>query len=183
MTYLAGMAVLASTVTEIQLSYRFQSPVFGCSFLFSVLAAERVVRAADFRKAVVQGALLLVMSLACYQTSLDNFCLLLLTYLLLLLFRNVDREKVHAHIGRSLCSAAAGMVLYFLLTKLIVWACGWQMASYNGGADVSALSILKNLPNAIAETYQLFGAYLFFRITIGITFCSRWAFSFWYFWR
>lgn len=53
-TYLAGMAVLASTVTEIQLSYRFQSPVFGCSFLFSVLAAERVVRAADFRKAVVQ---------------------------------------------------------------------------------------------------------------------------------
>lgn len=161
MTYLAGMAVLASTVTGIQLSYRFQSPVFGCSFLFSVLAAERVVRAADFRKAVVQGALLLVMSLACYQTSLDNFCLLLLTYLLLLLFRNVDREKVHAHIGRSLCSAAAGMVLYFLLTKLIVWACGWQMASYNGGADVSVLSILKNLPNAIAETYQLFGAYFF----------------------
>ena len=83
--YLAGMAVLASTVTGIQLSYRFQSPVFGCSFLFSVLAAERVVRAADFRKAVVQGALLLVMSLACYQTSLDNFCLLLLTYLLLLI--------------------------------------------------------------------------------------------------
>ena len=79
----------------------------------------------------------------------------------LLLFRNVDREKVHAHIGRSLCSAAAGMVLYFLLTKLIVWACGWQMASYNGGADVSVLSILKNLPNAIAETYQLFGAYFF----------------------
>ena len=151
-TYLAGMAVLASTVTGIQLSYRFQSPVFGCSFLFSVLAAERVVRAADCRKAVVQGALLLVMSLAGYQTSLDNFCLLLLTYLLLLLFRNVDREKVHAHIGRSLCSAAAGMVLYFLLTKLIVWACGWQMASYNGGADVSVLSILKNLPNAIAET-------------------------------
>ena len=33
-TYLAGMAVLASTVTGIQLSYRFQSPVFGCSFLF-----------------------------------------------------------------------------------------------------------------------------------------------------
>ena len=39
-TYLAGMAVLASTVTEIQLSYRFQSPVFGCSFLFSVLAGS-----------------------------------------------------------------------------------------------------------------------------------------------
>lgn len=33
-TYLAGMAVLASTVTGIQLSYRFQSPVFGCSFCF-----------------------------------------------------------------------------------------------------------------------------------------------------
>ena len=41
------------------------------------------------------------MSLACYQTSLDNFCLLLLAYLLLLLFRNVDREKVHAHIGEK----------------------------------------------------------------------------------
>ena len=112
-------------------------------------------------KAVVQGSTASGHELACYQTSLDNFCLLLLTYLLLLLFRNVDREKVHAHIGRSLCSAAAGMVLYFLLTKLIVWACGWQMASYNGGADVSVLSILKNLPNAIAETYQLFGAYFF----------------------
>ena len=135
-----------------------------------------------FRKAVVQGALLLVMSLACYQTSLDNFCLLLLTYLLLLLFRNVDREKVHAHIGRSLCSAAAGMVLYFLLTKLIVWACGWQMASYNGGADVSVLSILKNLPNAIAETYQLFGAY-FFQNYYRHNILQPVGFSFWYFWR
>ena len=64
-SYLSGMAVLASTVTGIQLSYRFQSPVFGCSFLFSVLAAERVVRAADFRKAGVHGDLFLVMSFAC----------------------------------------------------------------------------------------------------------------------
>lgn len=72
-TYLAGMAVLASTVTGIQLSYRFQSPVFGCSFLFSVLAAERVVRAADFRKAVVQGALLLVMSLRAIRRALITF--------------------------------------------------------------------------------------------------------------
>ena len=72
-TYLVGMAVLASTVTGIQLSYRFQSPVFGCSFLFSVLAAERVVRAADFRKAVVQGALLLVMSLRAIRRALITF--------------------------------------------------------------------------------------------------------------
>lgn len=62
-TYLAGMAVLASTVTGIQLSYRFQSPVFGCSFVFCS-GGRACGSCRDFRKAVVQGALLLVMSLA-----------------------------------------------------------------------------------------------------------------------
>lgn len=161
LTYFAGMAAISGAAVGVQLSYRYMSPIFGLSFLFAVLAAYWVITTTHAGAAVGCGAVILALSLGLYQANLAVFCMILLAYLLRLLFQNAEPQKTGVHIAKSLGSAAAGMVLYFLLTKLIVWACGWQMASYNGGADVSALSILKNLPNAIAETYQLFGAYFF----------------------
>ena len=52
------------------------------------------------------------------------------------------------------------------------------MASYNGGADVSVLSITEKSACQLHENLtNMFGAY-FFRITIGITFCTGGLFRF-----
>lgn len=161
LTYLLGMAFISSASVSIQLSYRYMSPIFGLSLFLSVAAAYCVIRTENKARAVVQGTVCLTLSLGLYQANLGSFCLILLVYFLMLLFQKLDRSLIHAHIAKSLCSAAAGVVLYYLTLKLILLVTGFQMSEYNGAASVSPLYVLKRLPTGAARAYQIFGIYFF----------------------
>ena len=161
LTYLLGMAFISSASVSIQLSYRYMSPIFGLSLFLSVAAAYCVIRTENKARAVVQGTVCLTLSLGLYQANLGSFCLILLVYFLMLLFQKLDRSLIHAHIAKSLCSAAAGVVLYYLTLKLILLVTGFQMSEYNGAASVSLLYVLKRLPTGAARAYQIFGIYFF----------------------
>lgn len=161
LTYLLGMAFISSASVSIQLSYRYMSPIFGLSLFLSVAAAYCVIRTENKARAVVQGTVCLTLSLGLYQANLGSFCLILLVYFLMLLFQKLDRSLIHAHIAKSLCSAAAGVVLYYLTLKLILLVTGFQMSEYNGAASVSPLYVLKRLPTGAARSYQIFGIYFF----------------------
>lgn len=161
LTYLLGMAFISSASVSIQLSYRYMSPIFGLSLFLSVAAAYCVIRTENKARAVVQGTVCLTLSLGLYQANLGSFCLILLVYFLMLLFQKLDRSLIHAHIAKSLCSAAAGVVLYYLTLKLILLVTGFQMSEYNGAASVSPLYVLKRLPTGVAKAYQIFGVYFF----------------------
>lgn len=161
LTYLLGMAFISSASVSIQLSYRYMSPIFGLSLFLSVAAAYCVIRTENKARAVVQGTMCLTLSLGLYQANLGSFCLILLVYFLMLLFQKLDRSLIHAHIAKSLCSAAAGVVLYYLTLKLILLVTGFQMSEYNGAASVSPLYVLKRLPTGAARAYQIFGIYFF----------------------
>lgn len=161
LTYLLGMAFISSASVSIQLSYRYMSPIFGLSLFLSVAAAYCVIRTENKARAVVQGTVCLTLSLGLYQANLGSFCLILLVYFLMLLFQKLDRSLIHAHIAKSLCSAAAGVVLYYLTLKLILLVAGFQMSEYNGAANVSLLYVLKRLPTGAARAYQIFGIYFF----------------------
>lgn len=161
LTYLLGMAFISSASVSIQLSYRYMSPIFGLSLFLSVAAAYCVIRTENKARAVVQGTACLTLSLGLYQANLGSFCLILLVYFLMLLFQKLDRSLIHAHIAKSLCSAAAGVALYYLTLKLILLVTGFQMSEYNGAASVSPLYVLKRLPTGAARAYQIFGIYFF----------------------
>lgn len=161
LTYLLGMAFISSASVSIQLSYRYMSPIFGLSLFLSVAAAYCVIRTENKARAVVQGTVCLTLSLGLYQANLGSFCLILLVYFLMLLFQKLDRSLIHAHIAKSLCSAAAGVALYYLTLKLILLVTGFQMSEYNGAASVSPLYVLKRLPTGAARAYQIFGIYFF----------------------
>ena len=161
LTYLLGMAFISSASVSIQLSYRYMSPIFGLSLFLSVAAAYCVIRTENKARAVVQGTVCLTLSLGLYQANLGSFCLILLVYFLMLLFQKLDRSLIHAHIAKSLCSAAAGVALYYLTLKLILLVTGFQMSEYNGAASVSPLYVLKRLPTGAAKAYQIFGVYFF----------------------
>lgn len=118
LTYLLGMAFISSASVSIQLSYRYMSPIFGLSLFLSVAAAYCVIRTENKVRAVVQGTVCLTLSLGLYQANLGSFCLILLVYFLMLLFQKPDRSLIHGHIAKSLCSAAAGVVLYYLTLKI-----------------------------------------------------------------
>lgn len=132
-----------------QLSYRYMSPIFGLSFLFAVLAAYWVITTTHAGAAVGCGAVILALSLGLYQANLAVFCMILLAYLLRLLFQNAEPQKTGVHIAKSLGSAAAGMVLYWLVLKLVLALCRIDLTSYNGAAEISVKSILFGLPNGI----------------------------------
>ena len=161
LTYLLGMAFISSASVSIQLSYRYMSPIFGLSLFLSVAAAYCVIRTENKARAVVQGTACLTLSLGLYQANLGSFCLILLVYFLMLLFQKPDRSLIHGHIAKSLCSAAAGVVLYYLTLKIVLLITGFQMSEYNGAASVSLLYVLKRLPTGAARAYQIFGIYFF----------------------
>lgn len=161
LTYLLGMAFISSASVSIQLSYRYMSPIFGLSLFLSVAAAYCVIRTENKARAVVQGTACLTLSLGLYQANLGSFCLILLVYFLMLLFQKPDRSLIHGHIAKSLCSAAAGVVLYYLTLKIVLLITGFQMSEYNGAASVSPLYVLKRLPTGAARAYQIFGIYFF----------------------
>lgn len=159
--WLAGLCYLANTVIGCYLSFAHQSVEFGLAFYLSVLAAVCVIRSRSIAAGVAQGAFLLALSLGLYQTDLACFCMVLLAWFLVLLFRGEEGIKLRCYIAKCLGSAVCGAALYLLILKITLWATGTAMADYQGGADISVSGILKNLPSSVEKCYELFYRYFF----------------------
>lgn len=159
--WLAGLCYLANTVIGCYLSFAHQSVEFGLAFYLSVLAAVCVIRSRSIAAGVAQGAFLLALSLGLYQVELACFCLVLLAYFVLLLFRGEEKAKLRCFIAKSLGSAVCGTALYWLVLQVILKLSGVAMAEYQGGASISPLNMVKNLPQSIAKCYGQFWDYFF----------------------
>ena len=91
--WLAGLCYVSNVVVGCYLSFHFIAPEYGFSFFFAMLATEHVIRGKSAVSSIVPAAVLLALSLGLYQTNLACFCLVLLAYFLLLLFRNGEKQK------------------------------------------------------------------------------------------
>ena len=159
--WLAGLCYLANTVIGCYLSFAHQSVEFGLAFYLSVLAAVCVIRSRSIAAGVAQGAFLLALSLGLYQTDLACFCMVLLAWFLVLLFRGEEGIKLRYYIAKCLGSAVCGAALYWGILQIILKISGVAMTNYQGGADISVSGILKNLPSSVAKCYELFYRYFF----------------------
>ena len=159
--WLAGLCYVSSTVIGCYLSFAHQSVEFGLAFCLSVLAASCVIRNGSTAKGIAYGAFFLALSLGLYQVELACFCLVLLAYFVLLLFRGEEKAKLRCLIAKSLGSAVCGAALYWLVLQVILKLSGVAMAEYQGGASISPLNMVKNLPQSIAKCYAQFWDYFF----------------------
>lgn len=159
--WLAGLCYVSSTVIGCYLSFAHQSVEFGLAFCLSVLAASCVIRNGSTAKGIAYGAFFLALSLGLYQVELACFCLVLLAYFVLLLFRGEEKAKLRCFIAKSLGSAVCGAALYWLVLQVILKLSGVAMAEYQGGASISPLNMVKNLPQSIAKCYGQFWDYFF----------------------
>ena len=159
--WLAGLCYLANTVIGCYLSFAHQSVEFGLAFYLSVLAAVCVIRSRSIAAGVAQGAFLLALSLGLYQTDLACFCMVLLAWFLVLLFRGEEGIKLRCYIAKCLGSAVCGAALYWGILQIILKISGVAMTNYQGGADISVSGILKNLPSSVEKCYELFYRYFF----------------------
>ena len=159
--WLAGLCYVSSTVIGCYLSFAHQSVEFGLAFCLSVLAASCVIRNGSTAKEIAYGAFFLALSLGLYQVELACFCLVLLAYFVLLLFRGEEKAKLRCFIAKSLGSAVCGAALYWLVLQVILKLSSVAMAEYQGGASISPLNMVKNLPQSIAKCYGQFWDYFF----------------------
>lgn len=159
--WLAGLCYVSNVVVGCYLSFHFIAPEYGFSFFFAMLATEHVIRGKSAVSSIVPAAVLLALSLGLYQTNLACFCLVLLAYFLLLLFRNGEKQKIREHICKSLASAVCGAALYWGILQIILKISGVAMANYQGGASISPLNMLKSLPQSIVKCYAQFWDYFF----------------------
>lgn len=118
--WLAGLCYLANTVIGCYLSFAHQSVEFGLAFYLSVLAAVCVIRSRSIAAGVAQGAFLLALSLGLYQTDLACFCMVLLAWFLVLLFRGEEGIKLRCYIAKCLGSAVCGAALYWGILQIIL---------------------------------------------------------------
>ena len=154
--WLAGLCYVSNVVVGCYLSFHFIAPEYGFSFFFAMLATEHVIRGKSAVSSIVPAAVLLALSLGLYQTNLACFCLVLLAYFVLLLFRGEEKAKLRCFIAKSLGSAVCGAALYWLVLQVILKLSGVAMAEYQGGASISPLNMVKNLPQSIAKCYGQF---------------------------
>mgnify|MGYP000304611525 FL=1 len=159
--WLAGLCYLANTVIGCYLSFAHQSVEFGLAFYLSVLAAVCVIRSRSIAAGVAQGAFLLALSLGLYQTDLACFCMVLLAWFLVLLFRGEEGIKLRYYIAKCLGSAVCGAALYWGILQIILKISGVAMTNYQGGASTSPLNMLKSLPQSIVKCYAQFWDYFF----------------------
>lgn len=159
--WLAGLCYLANTVIGCYLSFAHQSVEFGLAFYLSVLAAVCVIRSRSIAAGIAQGAFLLALSLGLYQTDLACFCMVLLAWFLVLLFRGEEGIKLRYYIAKCLGSAVCGAALYWGILQIILKISGVAMTNYQGGASTSPLNMLKSLPQSIVKCYAQFWDYFF----------------------
>lgn len=164
--WLAGLCYLANTVIGCYLSFAHQSVEFGLAFYLSVLAAVCVIRSRSIAAGVAQGAFLLALSLGLYQTDLACFCMVLLAWFLVLLFRGEEGIKLRYYIAKCLGSAVCGAALYWGILQIILKISGVAMTNYQGGASTSPLNMLQSFGVLYALAFLVVGAALVRRLAV-----------------
>ena len=159
--WLAGLCYVSNVVVGCYLSFHFIAPEYGFSFFFAMLATEHVIRGKSAVSSIVPAAVLLALSLGLYQTNLACFCLVLLAWFLVLLFRGEEGIKLRYYIAKCLGSAVCGAALYWGILQIILKISGVAMTNYQGGASTSPLNMLKSLPQSIVKCYAQFWDYFF----------------------
>ena len=159
--WLAGLCYVSNVVVGCYLSFHFIAPEYGFSFFFAMLATEHVIRGKSAVSSIVPAAVLLALSLGLYQTDLACFCMVLLAWFLVLLFRGEEGIKLRYYIAKCLGSAVCGAALYWEILQIILKISGVAMANYQGGASISPLNMLKSLPQSIVKCYAQFWDYFF----------------------
>lgn len=161
-TFLFSALFLSSTAVCVSLSYRFMSPVFGCAFLLSVLAAWLTLKSDRVILPVLAGSLMVALSMGAYQACLGCTCLVIAGYLLWKLNSpEVSWRQLGLYMGKSAAMLSVGGILYVLLLKVHLAIFNTSLSTYNGADSYSLWNTLKKLPVTIKNAYSIFGMYFF----------------------
>lgn len=160
--YLFILLTIVNPVTAESLSYSYMSVNFAFAYFFAVGAfcltfTENYGRIFRLCLAIFSFAV----SMSFYQAYICVFCVCCLYAILLALKDQKSVKDIFRYVVNCAVTFLGGGIAYMILTKILLWRAGIEMAGYRGASDISPITILTSLPTSIVDAYKEFGSYVF----------------------
>lgn len=154
---IGAMVVSFPTVTSVMM-YNYVADGYSISFLFSCLAAMYLTKE---KPNYIVSIILITLSVAIYQAYITVTVMLLLLYLIdELIFRKKDVLYLLKKSLKFAISGIAGMVLYYVILKLLLILSGETLLEYQGINSTTSLSNI-NIWQSLYAIAHLFINYFF----------------------
>lgn len=156
--YIINAMIFSSTTVSVFLSYRYMSPTFGLSYLFSIASAWIIYKKSTWKDWLFASGLI-CLSLGLYQANLGCFCLLAYAMALFLCCEENDNKKILLFLVKVGTSIILACIFYKIIWNLMLKIFHIAVASYKGAENVSIFFIIKKLPGQILDAYAKFYIY------------------------
>lgn len=175
-----SLLILLSVPVCCQLSYKHQSYAFALSYLFSIMAAFMLIKIKSNFISLLVSTLLLIFTLATYQSEIGCFCLVVIFYLIIdELKNNVEVREESIILLKAVFAVVIASLIYKIIWDTILRVNNLEINTYRGANQVSIYSILVSLPKSIINSFLYFFNYYLGRFKINIyPFITKVAFSF-----
>lgn len=140
--------------------YIYTSLSYCMCMLFSVLAIWSIYKIANKKFAYILSCIFFVLSLSIYQSYIGlsiGLCLMVSILDIIRDKKNI-KEVLLEVIKIGILIVIAG-IMYFVITKIILWLLCLEFASYKDANKFSILDIIKNLRISLIKTYKDFFAF------------------------
>lgn len=161
------VALLLSTFPSlaVSFSYLFMIEIYIVALLLAVVAVYVTVR---MKFGFILGSILISISLGCYQSYIGVAAALCLLYLIKMVLDKKDTKEIVLMVGKLLAMGIVGIILYFIILKIILSIKGVTLSNYKG-ANEMGIPPLGQWPSLLYRTYLHFIGYFigqsFFKAT------------------
>lgn len=164
-SYLFVFITVANPVVCESLTYSYMSLNFALAYFFSVLAfffmSGRGKTKNEIIKDLVPAIIAFALSMAFYQAYICVFAVLSVFWIIAFIDEESDIKPIGTEIVKVLITFVLGGALYMLITKLLLFRAGVEMASYRGADDISLIGIIANLPAGIIQAVKETATYIY----------------------
>lgn len=142
------------------LLFTFTADAYFCAILLSCLAAYMISRTNIGLGKYLLAGICIIFSLSIYQTYIGlTIGIIIILFIHRLLKEEDTKENVKWFI-KNMCFILICLILYFLITKIYLYANGLELASYRG-ANSFGIDILFQIPESVIKIYRQFVEFLF----------------------
>ncbi len=155
--YVVVLFTVINTSVCSMLSYRYMSPTFAVSYLFSVLAVF-VLRKPNWKSCIAAIALLMA-SLGSYQTNLGCACVLVLLWTAKLILDGHEYKEIIRFISFVAATVLIACLGYKVIWDLVLKIFSTVASTYRGAESLSVWNMVVSLPESIKNAYKAYFDY------------------------
>ena len=163
--YVIAISIVVNTAVSIALSYRNTQSTFGVAFAAAVAAVWILVLQKNIKTemnnktevsfvSIILSAMLITISLGCYQAGIGCTVCLMMAYILRMFVRGDDNREVCTFCLSASAALIIGCILYKAGWMTVTYVTGIPASAYHGADSVTLGGILVNIHNRIKDAFS-----------------------------